>query len=153
MDSIHAESRKVLSFWDDYDVLITPTFTRTGPRIGEMGADPATAGDEHLDWLSFTYPANCTGQPAISLPLAIHSDGLPIGIQLVGPPQGEAVILALSAQLEAARPWASRARRMGLNAPPWPLTHLSRHESGFVLSSRGARFFPPGRSTAMRGSR
>lgn len=108
MDSIHAESRKVLSFWDDYDVLITPTFTRTAPRIGEMGADPATAGDEHLDWLSFTYPANCTGQPAISLPLAIHSDGLPIGIQLVGPPQGEAVILALSAQLEAARPWASR---------------------------------------------
>ncbi|MFN8202944.1 MAG: amidase [Solirubrobacteraceae bacterium] len=108
VDALHAESRKVIAFWDDYDVLITPTFPRTAPRIGVMGADPATAGHEHLDWLSFTYPANCTGQPAISLPLAIHSNGLPIGIQLVGPPQGEAVILALGAQLEAARPWALR---------------------------------------------
>lgn len=105
MDGLHAESRGVIAFWDDYDVLITPTFPQTAPRIGEMGADPATAGHEHLDWLSFTYPANCTGQPAVSLPLAIHSNGLPIGIQLVGPPQGEAVILALSAQLEAAQPW------------------------------------------------
>jgi amidase len=108
VDALHTESRKVIAFWDDHDVLITPTFPRTAPRIGEMGADPTTAGDEHLDWLSFTYPANCTGQPAISLPLATHSNGLPIGIQLVGPPQGEAVILALSAQLEAARPWTLR---------------------------------------------
>lgn len=108
MDGLHAESRRVISFWEDYDVLITPTFPQTAPRIGHMGADPATAGREHLDWLSFTYPANSTGQPAISLPLAIHSNGLPIGIQLIGPPQGEAVILALSTQLEAARPWALR---------------------------------------------
>ncbi|PCK23158.1 amidase [Rhodococcus qingshengii] len=108
MDGLHAESRKVIAFWDDYDVLITPTFPQTAPRIGDMGADPATAGREHLDWLSFTYPANSTGQPAISLPLAIHSNGLPIGIQLVGPPQGEAVILALSTQLESAQPWLLR---------------------------------------------
>lgn len=108
VDALHAESRKVVAFWADHDVLITPTFPRTAPRIGEMGADPATAGEEHLDWLSFTYPANCTGQPAISLPLAVHSNGLPIGIQLVGPPQGEAVLLGLSAQLEAARPWVLR---------------------------------------------
>lgn len=106
ISSLHAESRRVIAFWDEYDVLITPTFPQTAPRLGEMGADPATAGREHLDWLSFTYPANCTGQPAISLPLATHSNGLPIGIQLVGPPQGEEVIIALSAQLEAAQPWA-----------------------------------------------
>lgn len=108
IDGLHAESRGVIAFWDEYDILITPTFPQTAPRIGEMGADPATAGQEHLDWLSFTYPANCTGQPAVSLPLATHSNGLPIGIQLVGPPQGEAVILALSAQLEAAQPWELR---------------------------------------------
>lgn len=108
VDGLHAESRKVIAFWEEYDVLITPTFPRTAPRLGEMGADPSTAGHEHLDWLTFTYPANCTGQPAISLPLATHSNGLPVGIQLVGPPQGEAMIIALSAQLEAARPWVLR---------------------------------------------
>lgn len=108
IDGLHAESRKVIAFWDEYDVLITPTFTQTAPRIGQMGTDPAMAAREHLDWMSFTYPANCTGQPAISLPLAVHTNGLPIGIQLVGPPQGEAVILALSSELEAARPWALR---------------------------------------------
>ncbi|MBS1886207.1 MAG: amidase [Actinobacteria bacterium] len=108
LDALHAECRRVVAFWDDVDVLITPTFPMPAPRVGEMGADPASAAGEHLDWLSFTYPANCTGQPAISLPLAVHSSGLPIGVQLTGPPRGDALILALGAQLEAARPWPLR---------------------------------------------
>lgn len=108
IDVLHAESRKVVGFWDDHDVLLTPTLTRPAPRIGELGEDPESAGTEALDWLSFTYPANCTGQPAISLPLATHSNGLPIGVQLVGPPRGDRVVLALAAQLEAASPWADR---------------------------------------------
>ena len=51
---------------------------------------------------------NVTGQPAISLPLSVSPDGLPIGVQLVGPPAGEELLLSLSAQVEAARPWADR---------------------------------------------
>ena len=49
-----------------------------------------------------------TGQPAISLPLFHGDDGLPTSIQLVGPPIGEELLLALSSQLEAERPWADR---------------------------------------------
>jgi amidase len=49
-----------------------------------------------------------TGQPAASVPLVQSPDGLPIGIQLIGPPAGEELLLSLSAQLESARPWADR---------------------------------------------
>jgi Asp-tRNA(Asn)/Glu-tRNA(Gln) amidotransferase A subunit family amidase len=98
----------VVAFWDDHDVLITPTLTQPPVRHGTLGADPATAHDEDLDWLPFTYPYNCTGQPAISLPLGMTSDGLPIGVQLVGPPRGEQVILDLALQLQEAMPWKDR---------------------------------------------
>jgi amidase len=48
-----------------------------------------------------------TGQPAVSLPLHWTGDGLPVGVSLIGRPAGEASLLTLCAQLEAARPWAS----------------------------------------------
>ena len=106
--SIREQSRRVVAFWDDHDVLVTPTLTRPAPRIGTLGAGLETAHDEYLDWLSFTYPYNCTGQPALSLPLALSSQGLPIGVQLVGAPRGEKTILGLAAQLEEALPWKDR---------------------------------------------
>jgi len=90
------------------DVLVTPTLTRPAPRNGELGADPSTAFDEYSDWLSFTYPFGCTGQPSISLPVGLSTAGLPIGVQLVGPPRGEATLLNLAAQLEQAMPWRDR---------------------------------------------
>ena len=56
----------------------------------------------------YTAIFNVTGQPAISLPLFHGEDGLPLGVQLAGRPAGEGALLALAAQLEAARPWAGR---------------------------------------------
>lgn len=108
VDTIRMHSRQVVGFWDDHDVLITPTLPRTVPKLNTLGADLETAGDEYMDFVTFTYPYNCTGQPAISLPLGVDSAGLPIGVQLVGPPRGEALILGLAAQLEQARPWSGR---------------------------------------------
>jgi amidase len=108
VDAIRMHSRKVVAFWDDHDVLVTPTLPMTAPRLNTLGADLNTAGDEYMDFVSFTYPFNCTGQPAISLPLGMDPHGLPIGVQLVGPPRGESVILGLAAQLEQARPWSER---------------------------------------------
>jgi amidase len=106
--SIRAQSRVVIGFWDRFDVLVTPTLTRPAPLNGELGADATTAFDEYSDWLSFAYPYGCTGQPSITLPLGESSDGLPIGVQLVGPPRGDATILNLAAQLEEALPWRDR---------------------------------------------
>ncbi|MFI5284080.1 MAG: amidase family protein [Candidatus Dormibacterales bacterium] len=108
VDAIRMHSRIVVSFWDTHDVLVTPTLPRTAPPLNTLGVELATAGDDYMDFISFTYPYNCTGQPAISIPLGVDTSGLPIGVQLVGPPHGEAVILGLAAQLEEARPWSGR---------------------------------------------
>lgn len=108
VDAIRVHSRAVVQFWDSHDVLITPTLPRTAPPLNTLGADLSSAGDEYMDFVSFTFPYNCTGQPAISLPLGMDSAGLPIGVQLVGPPRGESVILSLAAQLEHALPWSAR---------------------------------------------
>jgi Asp-tRNA(Asn)/Glu-tRNA(Gln) amidotransferase A subunit family amidase len=108
VDAIRMHSRLVVHYWDTHDVLITPTLPSTAPRLNTLGVDLATAGLDYIDFCSFTFPYNCTGQPAISLPLGMDSAGLPIGVQLVGPPRGEAVILGLAALLEQARPWSGR---------------------------------------------
>jgi amidase len=98
---LHQQARRLTATWDQIDVLLTPTLTYPAPKIGTLGQDVNTASAEFLDWLSFTHPFNCTGQPAISLPLATSKAGLPIGIQLVGRPRDEYSILSLGAQLEA----------------------------------------------------
>ncbi|MEO7262905.1 MAG: amidase family protein, partial [Jatrophihabitantaceae bacterium] len=56
----------------------------------------------------FTAVYNATGQPAASLPLHWSAEGLPIGVMLAGRPAAEAALLALSAQVESAAPWADR---------------------------------------------
>ncbi|MHA1553702.1 MAG: amidase family protein, partial [Alphaproteobacteria bacterium] len=64
----------------------------------------------------FTVPHNILGTPALTLPLAMHSTGLPIGIQLGAPHAREDVLLQLGAALEEAMPWAGRV----------PELHVSR---------------------------
>jgi len=110
LTELHQQARRLIAAWDRIDVLLTPTLTYPAPKIGELGRDVNTASAEFLDWLSFTHPFNCTGQPAISLPLATSKAGLPIGVQLVGRPRDEYSILSLGAQLESAvRPPAAVA--------------------------------------------
>jgi amidase len=99
---LHQAARRLVATWDRVDVLVTPTLTYPAPKIGAIGQHVATAPDEFLDWLSFTHPFNCTGQPAISLPLGSSNAGLPIGVQLVGRPRDEYSILSLAAELEQA---------------------------------------------------
>ena len=72
--------------------------------------DPDEPINEFLaagNFVPFTPPWNTTGQPAVSIPLH-WADGLPVGIQLVGRPGREDVLIRLSAQLEEAKPWADR---------------------------------------------
>ena len=63
-----------------------------------------------VSWLftPFTPIFNASGQPGISLPLYEGSDGLPLGVQIVGRAAGDAQLLALATQLEGAQPWAQR---------------------------------------------
>jgi amidase len=112
LDYLHVLARGVVSFWNDYDILVTPTVAQPPIPIGELQPDAGAPAMQMLEkaagWVPFTPVFNVTGQPAISLPLHHSADGLPIGVQLVGPPAGEELLLSLSGQLEQARPWLDR---------------------------------------------
>jgi Asp-tRNA(Asn)/Glu-tRNA(Gln) amidotransferase A subunit family amidase len=108
VDAIRAHSRAVVAFWEDHDVLLTPTLTHPAFEVGHFRGDPEEAMHEALDWLHFTHPYNCTGQPAISLPLGATGEGLPLGVQVVGAPRGEAAMLGAAAVLQECMPWRHR---------------------------------------------
>jgi amidase len=105
-------ARRVIAFWDDIDVLVTPTLAMAPVPIGWTFEE--TDGDPHLafarQWLftPFTAVLNVTGQPAMSVPLHWSEACLPIGVQFVGKPFGESTLFRLAAQLEEARPWSDR---------------------------------------------
>jgi amidase len=101
IESIQRWTRDAAQWWaDGYDVLVTPTLPMLPPLLG--------ADEEVIDLGPFTMPWNLTGQPAISLPLHMSDEGLPIGVQLVGPYGREDVLLRLASQLERVSPWAHR---------------------------------------------
>ena len=93
-----------------YDVLLAPVVTMTPRPLGWFDADGDGAEDfeRNKRYAAFTALFNVTGQPAVSLPLYWTAGGLPIGTMLVGRPADEATLVALSAQVEAERPWAQR---------------------------------------------
>jgi aspartyl-tRNA(Asn)/glutamyl-tRNA(Gln) amidotransferase subunit A len=106
-----------------FDLVLLPTcpvlpFTAGADSPEAAAAADADAGgpgpdpEKWLAWAAFCYPANLTGYPAISLPLAVSSGGLPIGIQLMGRWRQDATVLAAARQLEIAAPWAERVRRL-----------------------------------------
>ena len=76
-------------------------------RVGEYVEEPERAL-ELISGCQFTAQYSVTGQPAIAVPAALDEDGIPVGVQLVGPPRGEMLLLAAAAQLEAAMPWRDR---------------------------------------------
>jgi amidase len=111
MAQLQAYARRLVAFFADYDVFLLPSLGQRPLRVGQLdtcGADPLAEFDKGRDFTPFTAVWNVTGQPAISLPLFQGEDGLPLGVQLVGPPAGEGLLLSLAAQVERARPWAER---------------------------------------------
>ncbi len=102
-------ARKVVSATMAYDVLLTPALAERPVPIGTITGmerpDPLGALSRSDRFSPYTALWNVTGQPAVSLPLFHGNDGLPLGVQLVGPPAGEAVLLALGRQLELTVPW------------------------------------------------
>ncbi len=64
----------------------------------------------YIDWVSIAYAITLTGCPALSLPCGFTAAGLPVGLQIVGPPRGEAKLLAAAAMLEARWVWRARCR-------------------------------------------
>ena len=107
---LHALARRVVAFWESVDVVLTPTLALPPVSIGwQDEAEGAVAQlVRNIEFTPFTAVANLTGLPAMSLPLHWSNAGLPIGVQAIGPPAGDALLLSLAAELEAARPWADK---------------------------------------------
>jgi amidase len=93
-----------------YDMVLTPTLAQPPLRIGEIrdDADPARDFENQKAFTPWTSAWNLTGMPAISLPLHMTPDGLPVGVMLAAAPADEHRLLALAAQVEAAAPWRDR---------------------------------------------
>lgn len=99
-------------FFQRYDLLLTPTTACTAFDIKEGGM----MGPEEIDgkevgaasWIGFTFPFNFTGQPAASVPCGITSEGLPVGLQVVGGRYCEPTVLKAAAAFERLRPWNDR---------------------------------------------
>jgi amidase len=92
------------------DVVLTPTVPTPPPEHGWMSPDVSLPelSTRLAGTTLFTMPFDITGQPAMSLPLAMSADGLPVGVQLVAPMAREDRLLRLAAQLETAWAWAER---------------------------------------------
>lgn len=112
--SLQRFTRQLVARWGtEFDVLLSPTMTIPPPRAGEILA-AVHAGPEGgparqvFQMAVLTSGFNMTGQPAISLPTHMSPDGLPIGVQLVGGPWEEGLLVRLASQLEQAEPWRDR---------------------------------------------
>jgi amidase len=112
MEYAQQVARRGAEWWADRDLLLTPTMALPPAPIGEIGN-----GDEEnalmpivraTPYAIFTAGFNASGQPAISLPLHVSADGLPIGVQLVAAYGREDLLIRVASQLEAAQPWADR---------------------------------------------
>ncbi len=92
------------------DAVLTPSVALLPRPIGwfTQAGDPAADFERQKQFTPYTAMYNMTGQPAISLPLYWSAEGLPIGMMLVGRPGGDAALLSLAAQIEAALPWHTR---------------------------------------------
>lgn len=120
---VNAMRRQLGAFYSTCDIWLSPMTPRVAEPWGNynLGRSDVTM-DEVAEKLyavpcQYSVPHNIMGTPAISLPLAQHSSGLPIGVQLAGRPASEHLLLQLATSLEQAMPWAARV----------PPMHASHH--------------------------
>jgi Asp-tRNA(Asn)/Glu-tRNA(Gln) amidotransferase A subunit family amidase len=103
--------QRMISFFKDYDLLITPTLAVPPfPHPGWERGPSEIAGQKinpMLGWL-LTYPFNMTGQPAITVPCGFSEEGLPIGLQIVGRRNADIDVLQAAAAYEEAAPWSGK---------------------------------------------
>ena len=112
--NIHAFGREMAEFLSRYDILLTATLSEPPAQVGRFAH--ATRDFVHFrtgsgmvfDYSPFCAAFNASGQPAASVPLHWNADGLPIGVHLAAPFGEDEMLIALSAELESASPWAHR---------------------------------------------
>jgi amidase len=111
LQSLHRQGRRIMAFYERFDVWLTPTLALPPQPIGAFDTH-ATDADawmaKVMAFIPFTVLCNVTGQPAMSVPLHWSAEGLPIGVHFAARTAEEGLLYRLAAQLEQARPWANR---------------------------------------------
>lgn len=102
------ERRNIQRIFADMDLLLTPTTPMPAPAIAALRADPEALRPAELKLLRNTRPFNVWGLPAISVPCGFAGDGMPIGLQIAGPPWREDMVLRLANAYEQATAWHKR---------------------------------------------
>ncbi|MFN3616202.1 MAG: amidase, partial [Rubrimonas sp.] len=120
VETIHAFGRQMARVFDPgpdapgFDILLSPTLAEPPARIGRFSHATTdyvgyrSGPDGVFRYSPFCAAFNASGQPAASLPLAMSSQGLPIGIHIAAPFGEDETLIALAAEVEAAAPWAAR---------------------------------------------
>jgi amidase len=102
-------ARRMAPWWEDHDLLLTPTVGGPPPELGWFtAAGPKDERRRIASFIPYTAQFNMTGQPAVSLPLHWTQGGLPVGVQLVAGYGREDLLVRVASQLEQAAPWADR---------------------------------------------
>lgn len=102
-------ARRMAHWWNDHDLLLTPTLGAPPPELGWFtAAGPQEEVRRIGSFIPYTPQFNMTGQPAVSLPLHWTDKGLPVGVQLVAAYGRENLLISVASQLERAAPWAGR---------------------------------------------
>lgn len=105
MNTRMALGQRMGAFHETYDLLLTPTVPIPPFEAGRE-VPPGSSSPRWTSWSPFTYPFNMTQQPAASVPCGFTSDGLPIGLQVVGPRHADGRVLRACRAFEQARPWS-----------------------------------------------
>jgi len=111
IETIHKISRVIGRFLEEFDVILTPTMATPVPEIGwinTMGSDDDAYRERIFKTIAFTSLFNATGNPAMSVPLTMDSNQLPLGIQFAGRYADETSLFQLAGQLERSTPWIEK---------------------------------------------
>jgi Asp-tRNA(Asn)/Glu-tRNA(Gln) amidotransferase A subunit family amidase len=109
--ALHGVGRQVAPFFDTYDILLTPVLAKPPIKLGVANThskDSEAFVEVVKTYSPFCQLFNVTGQPAMSVPLHWTDNGLPVGLHFAAKYGAEALLFSLAAQLERAKPWASK---------------------------------------------
>jgi len=112
LKELEVARQKIAGQFRTIDLLITPTIPVPAPSIAELKADPSALRPKEITLLRNTRPWNVWGVPTLSLPCGFTQSGLPIGLQIAGPPWREDLVLRLAHAYEQATSWHKREPRM-----------------------------------------
>jgi aspartyl-tRNA(Asn)/glutamyl-tRNA(Gln) amidotransferase subunit A len=100
-DSCHALNLRMVDLFRDVRLLVTPTTAAAAPPHA-LGGSGLINGTPDINWVKFTYPFNMTRSPAATVCIGLTTEGVPVGLQLIGPQHGDLVVLRSAAALEEA---------------------------------------------------